>query len=68
MNQEIESRIKKDCFAYVGEKNSCEALEHLFCRKEYCSFYKTQEQLDEQQEQDNWRNEELGIERGVEKC
>lgn len=58
-----DSKVKKDCFAYVSSDNSCEGLEHLYCKLGYCSFYKTQEQLDKQQEEADWRNAEVGIKR-----
>ena len=54
----------KDCFAYVEKDNSCECLEHLYCKKEkVCKFYKTIEQLKGEQELADERNFELGINR-----
>jgi hypothetical protein len=36
--------IKTDCFAYKNKK--CKILKELFCSKEKCAFYKTQNQYE----------------------
>jgi hypothetical protein len=43
--------IKTDCFAIYYDVNNypkCSALRELVCKKEKCSFYKTQNQYDEE--------------------
>ena len=40
--------IKRDCFALRDTKEpSCEALQHLYCGVEDCSFYKPKAENDE---------------------
>lgn len=37
--------IREDCFAYIKNKNKCNALHELYCAKcDKCSFFKTREQ------------------------
>lgn len=36
---------RKDCFAFDAVHNECTALEHVYCKKENCKFFKTEEQL-----------------------
>lgn len=43
--------VKEDCFAFNPLKWKCTALNGLYCEEEgKCSFYKTKEQLKEEQE------------------
>lgn len=43
-DNEEKIEIKKDCFAYICKdidgKQSCDALNALYCKKEICKFYK----------------------------
>lgn len=50
---------KIDCFAYNAIKNECEALEKVYCKKEACAFYKTKEQLEQDEEKASLRREAL---------
>lgn len=36
-------KIKKDCFAYIEEKNECNALTEIECEK--CPFYKNRNKI-----------------------
>ena len=38
------SGIKEDCFAY--KRNSCKALNDLYCKNGKCPFYKTKKRFD----------------------
>lgn len=37
--------IKKDCYAYDVNNNKCRALRDLYCKKEQCTFYKSNKEL-----------------------
>ena len=39
---------KLDCFAYDREKNECKALVKLVCENRECRFYKTREQMQQE--------------------
>lgn len=41
--------IKTNCFAFNKEKFECTALTELYCENKNCKFYKTKEQLREEQ-------------------
>ena len=41
--------VKKDCFAYDKNKNKCNSLKDLYCRKSVCEFYKTKAQVKKEQ-------------------
>ena len=41
-------KVKKNCFAYDKNKNTCKALSCLYCKYENCEFYKTKEENIEQ--------------------
>lgn len=40
-------KIKKDCILYSDKRNTdkgyCTGLNHLYCEKEECNFYKSKE-------------------------
>lgn len=38
--------IKKDCFAYNDNLNSCNVLSCLLCAEKKCSFYKEKSKVD----------------------
>lgn len=42
--------VKTDCFGYIKEKEKCNALNELYCKKDICKFYKTREQFIKEQE------------------
>ena len=44
------AEIKTDCFGYNCRKNECTILTQTVCKHRNCSFYKTQEQYDEDRE------------------
>ena len=35
---DLKDRVKKDCFAYQG--NKCYCLDKLYCKNQFCSFYR----------------------------
>lgn len=39
-----EEQLKYDCFAYDSLTGCCTVLRELYCRKENCKFYKTDEE------------------------
>jgi hypothetical protein len=41
----LKDNSKKDCFAYNGKE--CKALNDLYCKYQKCSFYKTEEDYEE---------------------
>ena len=41
--------IETECFAFDKEKFECAALKELYCKDKNCKFYKTKEQLREEQ-------------------
>lgn len=43
-------QIKKDCYAYNQKKNDCNVLKELYCRKEECSFYKSNKELNRRED------------------
>lgn len=47
-NENTESFIKTDCFAYQGQKKGCKGLNKLYCRTHRCTFYKNKEQYDKE--------------------
>lgn len=36
------AEVKEDCFAYKKSTKRCTALNALYCAKENCSFYKSE--------------------------
>lgn len=40
----LKDNSKKDCFAHQGKE--CKALNDLYCKYQRCSFYKTKEALE----------------------
>ena len=38
---------KRDCFAYLKDKERCRILTELVCAERDCSFYKTKDQFNE---------------------
>lgn len=53
---------RKDCFAFDSEYNECTALEHVYCKKMDCKFYKTEQQLREDVRRAFLYNKRNGIE------
>lgn len=49
INERGVSMIETDCFAFDKEKFECTALTDLYCKDKKCKFYKTREQLKEEQ-------------------
>lgn len=41
--------VKLDCFAYDKDKIECKYLKRLYCENKNCNFYKTREQIREEQ-------------------
>jgi len=54
---ELKDNSKKDCFAYGKE---CGALNDLYCKYQHCSFYKTKEALETDQQVAEERLAKLG--------
>lgn len=53
--------IQEECFAFKNtDVDGCKILHSLECKKRVCPFFKTQEQIDKEEE----RVEALGLKRG----
>lgn len=42
----MNNQPKKDCFSYNAKCGRCTVLTETVCKKRECTFYKTQEQYD----------------------